>query len=89
MSTSETDTAPKSLLTPAEAARYLGLPTVKTLERWRQYEGEGPPWVVLNRRLVRYRVTDLDDYLGARTVHGAAEARLLREPSREDTDIDT
>lgn len=56
----------KGVLTPEEASEYLGGVALRTLDRWRQ-KGIGPIYVKMGR-LVRYRVSDLEDYLDARSV---------------------
>jgi predicted DNA-binding transcriptional regulator AlpA len=43
----------EQLLTPADVAKLLGV-GVRTLERWRR-EGEGPRYVQLSRKTIRYR----------------------------------
>lgn len=51
----------RSLLTPKEAAEYLGIPE-GTLAQWRS-QRRGPPYIKLEERLVRYRLSDLEAYL--------------------------
>ena len=51
------------LLTSQEVADQLGI-TEGTLRNWR-YEGEGPTYVKLRKRLVRYRRTDVQAYIDA------------------------
>lgn len=53
------------------AAAYLGL-SESTLEKARVY-GNGPRYVKLGRA-VRYRITDLEDWLSSRTVSSTSEA---------------
>lgn len=60
-----------TLLTTAEAARYLGLAT-STLNKWRVY-GYGPAFVKLGRA-VRYRKDDLDRYLEKSARRSTSEA---------------
>ena len=58
--------APKpgtTALTTEEAAYVLGR-SVATLARWR-IEGEGPVFVRPKPRLVRYRLADIEAFLGA------------------------
>ncbi|MFG3410463.1 helix-turn-helix transcriptional regulator [Streptomyces sp. NPDC048142] len=50
-----------SLMTPGQAAEYMGV-AVSTLANWR-CRGEGPPFVKAGKRAVRYRVADLDRWL--------------------------
>jgi excisionase family DNA binding protein len=49
------------LLTTREAAGYLRL-AITTLEHWR-LEGRGPKAIRLSSRQVRYRRTDVDQWL--------------------------
>lgn len=44
-----------------EAARYMGCKP-GSLKRWR-CEGKGPRFRVVNRKLIRYHVQDLDTYI--------------------------
>jgi len=55
-----------TLLTPAQAAKMLGLPE-GTLAQWRS-QRRGPAFVKLEGRLVRYRPTDLEEYVSSRIV---------------------
>lgn len=57
------------LMDTHEASDYLRVPA-KTLRSWRD-RGEGPPYIRVNGRLVRYRVGDVDAWLDKQTV-GAA-----------------
>lgn len=50
-----------TLLNTEQAAEFLGVQT-RTLEKWR-YEGRGPIFCSMSRRLVRYRRCDLDDFV--------------------------
>ncbi len=58
----------RRLLNPSEAADYLGIAHT-TLVAWRTKHA-GPRWVRLGpgRGSIRYRATDLEDYLSAQTV---------------------
>ena len=61
------NTAPASkLLTPAEVAELIGC-TAGNLARWRKRR-QGPPYVVLTSRLVRYREADVQAWLASRVV---------------------
>lgn len=60
-------TAASALLTPKQAAEYLGIPET-TLAQWRS-QRRGPPFIKLELRLVRYRMVDLQTYLSERIVH--------------------
>lgn len=53
------------LLSRDQVAQRYGIP-----RRWLElaaHKGEGPPYVVFSRRMVRYRVDDLERWLAART----------------------
>lgn len=52
------------LLTSAAAAERLGI-SRRTLEAWRS-RGGGPRFVAHSRRLVRYRIADLDAWIDER-----------------------
>jgi len=54
------------LLTPKEAAEFLRVPE-GTLAQWRS-QRRGPPYLKLERRLVRYRLANLQAWLARRTV---------------------
>ncbi len=56
----------KALLTPAEAAAFLGIPP-STLAQWRS-QRRGPAYIKLENRLVRYRIAELEDYLARHAV---------------------
>ena len=70
MSTPTHPAAP--LLDQAQAAALLGV-RPRCLESWRA-RGQGPAYVRLSARLVRYRVEDLDRWVAAHRV-GAIDAR--------------
>lgn len=61
-------------LTTEEAAGLLGL-SRKTLERWR-LTGEGPKFVRLSSRCVRYREADLDEWASTRTYSSTSAATV-------------
>lgn len=54
------------LLTPKQAAEFLGIP-LGTLAQWRS-QRRGPPYIKLEDRLVRYRRSDLEKYLAGHFV---------------------
>jgi excisionase family DNA binding protein len=54
------------LLTPKEAAEFLGVPE-GTLAQWRS-QRRGPSYFKLEGRLVRYRASDLENYLSRHTI---------------------
>jgi predicted DNA-binding transcriptional regulator AlpA len=56
----------ETLLTARQAAEYLGLPEA-TLAQWRS-QRRGPQYIKLESRLVRYRSSDLEAYLGQHLV---------------------
>ncbi len=51
----------KAFLTTHEIAQYLRV-TPLTLKNWRR-DGEGPPWIRLGPKMIRYPVLGLTDYL--------------------------
>jgi hypothetical protein len=63
---------PALLITPAETAGLLGV-TAKVLERWRG-TGEGPAFVRLTSKTIRYRSEDLDAFVAARVRASTAAA---------------
>lgn len=52
---------PDPLLTPQALAERLAV-SVKTLERWR-LQGEGPPFVRVSRKVIRYRGSDVARFI--------------------------
>ena len=59
------------LLTTKQAANFLNRPQ-RTLEDWR-YTGDGPPYVKMGRA-VRYRASDLLQWVDERVVESTTEA---------------
>ncbi|WP_084087054.1 helix-turn-helix domain-containing protein [Aerolutibacter daejeonensis] len=57
----ESDNAPRRNLSEQEAADYLGVLSVRTLQDWRR-KRTGPAYLRLGRR-VAYPVRDLDAFL--------------------------
>lgn len=55
---------PSAVLNTPEAAHHVGL-APGTLAKARLYGG-GPAWVVLLKGAVRYRVSDLDDWIATK-----------------------
>ncbi|MBC4019391.1 helix-turn-helix transcriptional regulator [Siccirubricoccus deserti] len=55
---------PQSLLTPEDVAVRLGV-SRKALERWRG-TGDGPRFVRLGHKTIRYRVEDVDAFVAER-----------------------
>lgn len=68
-----TETLPPNggLLTEAEAARLLGH-SARTLQKWR-LEGNGPPFLRMGKRSVRYRRTELENWLVTRVRHSTSQ----------------
>jgi hypothetical protein len=56
----------ETLLSPFDAARFLGL-SVRSLERYRA-ERLGPKFIRLSPHAVRYRVRDLQEFCASREV---------------------
>lgn len=54
----------QALLTEREAAEFLKL-TPRFLQA-RRFRGDGPPFVRISSRCVRYRAIDLDKWIGDR-----------------------
>lgn len=67
---SASDTADK-LCTPVETASLLGI-APQTMAHWR-VRGSGPRYVLLNRRCVRYRLSDIQAWLDSRVQESTAE----------------
>jgi predicted DNA-binding transcriptional regulator AlpA len=62
----------KLLLTEAEAARRLGF-SPRFLQQ-RRYKGDGPRFVKVSARAVRYRLIDLDEWAEARLRTSTSDA---------------
>jgi len=54
------------LMTTKEVAKILGV-TVNYLEKQRCYYGNGPKYIRISKRVIRYRMSDIDDYLDKRS----------------------
>lgn len=52
------------LLTTEQASAYLGT-TKRTLEAWRYEKSNGPAFVKLGGRLVRYKPSDLEAFIAS------------------------
>lgn len=63
---------PDRLLLADEAAQFLRL-TPRALENWRS-KGDGPPFIRISHRCVRYRFGTLVDWLSKRTSAESSEA---------------
>ena len=59
----------EKLMTLPELAKFLDIPSA-TLYQWR-YRGEGPPSIKVGRH-VRYRRSDVDAWLDAKTQSGSS-----------------
>ena len=55
---------PAALLTENDAAAYLKL-TARALQAWR-YRGDGPQYVRISARAIRYRPEDLESWIEER-----------------------
>lgn len=64
METSRNSPPRALLLTEAETARLIGFST-RTLQKWRMI-GEGPRFVRVTARAVRYRRSDIDEWIESR-----------------------
>jgi predicted DNA-binding transcriptional regulator AlpA len=62
---------PKILLTEDEAAHLVGF-TPRFLQQ-RRYRGDGPPFVRISARAVRYRVADLEAWAAERICTSTSE----------------
>lgn len=51
----------KIYLNSEQTAEYLGI-SVATLKNWRK-RGDGPPFIKVNARLIRYQQSDLDTWM--------------------------
>lgn len=70
---------PSAVLTTAQAAHHVGL-AASTLEKLRHPEAQGgPPWLVLLKGAIRYRIGDLDEWL-ERHVTGRNHLRCAECP---------
>jgi hypothetical protein len=61
-----TEPTPVTLLTPQQAGLRLGV-SAKALERWRSH-AEGPDFVRLSRKVIRYRAQDIDGFVNGRVM---------------------
>jgi excisionase family DNA binding protein len=62
-----------SLQTETQAARYLSV-SRKTLERWRS-SADGPPFIRVGSRSVRYSTNDLDAWIASRRRNSLPDER--------------
>jgi len=68
------------LLIPKEASEFLGVPE-KTLATWRS-ERRGPQFIKIENRHVRYRLSDLENYIASRIVETEQSHRASEEGER-------
>ena len=62
---------PQALLTPDQAASRLGVKAA-VLERWRG-TGDGPKYIRLSKKSLRYRPADLDAFIESRVTSSTAD----------------
>lgn len=62
---------PDALMPPQQAADFLGV-SLRFLEK-KRHQGDGPEYVRLSHKLVRYRRGSLIDYARARTFSSTSE----------------
>lgn len=62
---------PNQILTTEQAAEYMQV-SAATLTTWR-CRGGGPPFLNVGSRTVRYRRTDLDEWMSATLRHSTSE----------------
>ena len=68
------------LMTTKEVAQMLGV-TVNYLEKQRCYYGNGPKYIRLSKRTIRYRMSDIDEYISERSGYAATYEYELGVPS--------
>ena len=68
------------LLTTEQAATYLGLKK-NTLEKWRSSGYSPIKYVKINKRAVRYRKSELDNYLEKSCCESTLDYKFLEERS--------
>ena len=51
----------QDLMTPEEVARMLRVHP-QTLRRWRM-DNDGPPWIAVSERVIRYKADDVSEWL--------------------------
>ena len=66
-----------ALLTERRAADFLGV-TARCLQAWR-YRGGGPKFVRISSRCIRYRQSDLREWIEARLRSDTSEDREVSE----------
>ena len=67
----QTEPSPSSLVNEREAASILCY-SVRALQNWR-HRGGGPDFIKVSSRSVRYRRTDLEKWIAARTVSNTSQ----------------
>ena len=69
----EAPEAAAALLTPPQAAEFLSLSP-----RWlelKRYHGDGPSFVRISARCIRYRRKDLEEWVGERVRNSTSDTR--------------
>ena len=69
----------RNLLSPPEAADYLGI-SLSALNKGR-CDGSGCAFVRISSRCIRYRIGDLDRYIAERIYKSTAEYKSVGKPS--------
>lgn len=69
---------PKIWLDPREAGTYLGVHEV-TLANWRRQK-RGPRWHRINRKFIRYRISDLDCWIDPNAAAGGTYSPQSARP---------
>jgi excisionase family DNA binding protein len=76
---SNSSAPPRRLLTERRAAEYLDL-SPRTLEKWRAEKSfDGPRFVRVGTRNVRYAIDDLDEWISARRRRSTSDPGLGAE----------
>lgn len=66
----------EKLIDENQLAELTGL-AVRTLQAWR-YRGDGPPYMKLGSA-VRYRLSDVEEWLEKNTFHSTTEASVAKQ----------
>ncbi len=65
-----------TLVDEETAARYLSV-SPRTLRNWRT-RGGGPEFVKVSKRCIRYRIRDLDEWIGRRRRKSTSDLGIFR-----------
>lgn len=68
---------PNVLLTDEQAAEIIGL-KVSTIRYWR-YTGEGPAFVKVGGKCVRYRLADINEWIESRLYRSTSHFQSARK----------